>query len=207
MNKIIFGILLVAAFASTGSNAQAQQTGESCGEIDLDAPRLRCYDSLFRPSTTIATPAQSTGKWQVTTEVSPIDDSAKVYLRLVGDNGIKDRFGREEQMTLTIACRENTTSLWVYFGGNFMSDNQGRGRVTYRIDSHTAQTKSFGESNNNMALGLWTGGASIPFVKSLFDGERLYLQATPFSDSVVSDFFSIGGLEKAIKPLREACNW
>lgn len=207
MSKIAAAILIFAFVATAGLAAQAQDTGQDCGNIDSDAPRLRCYDALFRPTTSVALPSQSIGKWRVSTEISPIDDSTKVFLTLTSDNGITNRFGQKSQMQFTIACRENTTSMWFYFGGNFMSDTAGSGRVTYRIDSAAARTKSFVESSNNEALGLWNGGSSIPFVKSLFGRSRLYVQAQPYNESTVSDFFSVAGLEEAIKPLREACHW
>jgi len=200
-------ILAILTIFLTEIPSFAKETGESCIEIKMDSSRLKCYDSIYRPSSITASQTQLTGKWQVRSEISPIDDSTKVFVSLTGNDGIVNRFGQKENMSIYIACRENTTSLYIYFGGNFMSDNQGAGRITYRVDNNTAKKKSFTESNNNEALGLWNGGSSIPFIKSLFGGNRLYVQATPYNENAISDFFSITGLEEAIKPLREACNW
>lgn len=88
-----------------------------------------------------------------------------------------------------------------------MSDHAGAGRVAYRINDQTADTRDFNVSSDNEALGLWNSGSSIPFIEKLFGAEQLFVQATPFSDSAVNNFFDIGGLETAIVPLREACHW
>jgi len=88
-----------------------------------------------------------------------------------------------------------------------MSDLEGRGTVTYRIDTAKAQKKEFTESTDHEALGLWNGGSAIPWIKAMFGGARMYVEATPFSESAVSDFMPISGLEEAIKPLRESCGW
>ncbi|RYF35466.1 MAG: hypothetical protein EOO38_28875 [Cytophagaceae bacterium] len=88
-----------------------------------------------------------------------------------------------------------------------MSSLQGAGRVTFRVDNQKAETKNFEESNDHEALGLWSGGSSIPWIKSLFGGDRMYVEATPYSESRISDFFPIAGLEESVTPLREACGW
>lgn len=106
-----------------------------------------------------------------------------------------------------MACRENETNLWIRFGECFMSSIQGKGRVTYRLDSEQAATRNFRESNNNMALGLWSGGTAIPFIKNMIGHDQMIVRATPFSDSTVTGEYNIAGLEEAVKPLREACNW
>jgi type VI secretion system protein VasI len=204
---VIFASLLLAASNSKAENLKIAP--EDCAQIELNNLRLECYDSNFRPQERVNEPSPSVvqTKWNTRTVISPVDDSTNVFLSLEGDNGIIDRYGRRTEMSITIACRENTTSLYIHFGGHFMSDSFGAGRVTYRVDKRKAQVKSFTESNNHEALGLWNGGTSIPFIKNIFGGEKLYISATPYSESSVSDTFSIAGLESAIAPLRKACNW
>jgi len=109
-------------------------------------------------------------------------------------------------MRLYIQCRENTTLLYITFNGHFMSD-YANGRITYRLDSDKARTRSMQESSENMALGLWRGGASIPFIKGMFGHEKFLVRATPHSESQVTATFPIVGLEAAIEPLRKACHW
>lgn len=202
MKKAMF----LAAALAVAPHVQAQESLQSCAAKPV-SERLACYDALAEQEASESSVSTTQSEWIVRTTVSPVDDSKNVFLQVSGENGIQNQYGQNAEMTLTLACRENTTSAYVFFGGHFMSSLQGAGRVTYRIDKQPAQTKNFEESNNHEALGLWSGGTAIPFIKSLFGGTSLYLEATPYSDNRVSDFFPIAGLEGAIAPLRQACNW
>lgn len=175
----------------------------TCAAIDDPNRRLGCYDDLFRAVTT----AESAGKWAVEVEKSPLDDSTTVYVSLRSDKPLPGRFGQAEHASLYLRCKEGKTVAYIHFGGHFMSDNRGGGRVDYRIDMQPARHRMMEESNNNKALGLWNGKASIPFVKELFGGRSLYVRATPFSESMIEATFNISGLETAIEPLRKACKW
>jgi hypothetical protein len=75
--------------------------------------------------------------------------------------------------------------------------------IVSAISDAAAKTKSSDESNDNEALGLWSGGAAIPFIKELFGATTLLVRATPFNESAVTAELPIAGLEEAIKPLRE----
>lgn len=193
--------------------------------LSSDRARLSCYDrasgfqsvgqenadedagsSSAKPGNTQAEAPKPPSKWRVTTEISDIDDTTNVFMRLSSDDNIRGRFGASGPMRMHIACRENTTSLWIIFNGHHMSDYQ-YGTVTYRLDKTTARNKSMRESTDNQALGLWRGGSSIPFIKSMFGHEKMLIKATPYGESAVKATFTIAGLEDEISKLREACHW
>ncbi|NVJ95661.1 MAG: hypothetical protein HWD91_08745 [Marivivens sp.] len=182
------------------------QDASSCVSIENAEQRLQCFDQAFATPEEPATP-ELESDWSVTTDVSPLDDSKSVYLSVTSASPIMGRYGRLETGTLYIRCFENTTSLFTVWGGHFMSDNRGGGRVDYRIDDNPAAHVSMQESSDNEALGLWNGGVSIPFIKRLFGGETIFMRASPFNESPVEMTFNISGLEQAIEPLREACRW
>jgi len=199
-------LILGAAFLCAAAGAARGESLQSCAAITTSDQRLKCFDQLASeavPTTPIATQS----KWIVQTKTSPVDDTTNVYVELSGENGILDQYGQKSSITLELTCRENVTAAFFIFGGYFMSDLEGRGTVTYRIDKQAAQNKNFTVSTDNKALGLWSGGTAIPFIKSLLDGQRLYVEATPFSDNAVSDFLPISGLKDAISPLRKSCGW
>lgn len=194
-------LVFIALLISTQASADVEQ----CLNVEDDFERLDCYDRELGFGPQIST-TQGTGDWKVRTETSQMDDSTNVFLNIQSEDHTNCRYDSAPHK-LWIACRENKTTLWVWFGGCFMSGNQGKGRVTYRLDRDKASQISMRESNDNSALGLWNGGSSIPFIKKMFGKEQLLLRATPFSDSTVTGTFRIGGIEDAIEPLREACNW
>lgn len=202
LRRLSSATALLAAFSQYGF----AETLQTCA-AKPDAIRLACYDALAEATVSAKAVMPTASAWTVQIETSPVDDSKNVFLQVTGINGIPDRLGRDGDITLTLACRENVTSAILHFGGHFMSDLGNAGRVTYRIDTKPAQTKSFSESNNHEALGLWNGGTSIPWIKSLFGGTKMYVEATPYSENAISDFLPIAGLEEAVAPLREACGW
>lgn len=179
---------------------------EQCTVIENSLERLACYDAEAGFEPEVTEQAVSSGDWRVRTETSKIDDSTNVWLTLASEEQTNCPY-KDGSHSIHIACRENSTNIWIYFGECFMSSIQGKGQVTYRLDSEKAATKNFQESNNNMALGLWNGRQAIPFIEKMIGHERLIVRATPFSDSTVTGEYNISGLEEAIKPLQQACGW
>ncbi|WP_323784159.1 type VI secretion system-associated protein TagO [Thalassovita sp.] len=206
--------LAIIAFAVLGSQAIGSEDAKSrCAALKIDKTRLACYDALFRATDTsseqkpdVSQTLPNVDHWAVSTKQSPINDARNVILSTDAKEPTLGRFGNLTRATLLIACRENTTSLWIHFGGHFMSDYQ-HGTVTYRIDTAPAKKKRFRESNNHEALGLWDGRSSIPVIKSLFDHQKLFVRATPHSESAIDVEFNLTGLADVIKPLREECHW
>lgn len=189
--------------------AMAVDKPESCAAIDDGGERLVCYDSIFRTKTTVDTPPTGTPtKWQVTTAQSKIDDSKGVFLYIESDDDIPGKYGGQRaKASMVIRCMEGTTAMTLQFADHFMADNNGYGDVTFRVDDKKAITKGLDESTDNSALGLFNGGSSIPFIRSLFGANRLIVRATPFNESALTVTYSIAGLEETIKPLRETCKW
>ena len=174
----------------------ATQAPENCAKLTEADTRLACYDSIFGPSIPnkerVDEQAIDTQKppehWSVRETVSKIDDSNNVFLGTNALDTNRGRYGREVRLSLWTACRENSTSVWINFGGHFMSDYE-HGTVIYRVDKQDAKRKKFRESNDHEALGLWSGGSSIPFLKQLPGHDRLYIRATPHSESALEAVF------------------
>lgn len=203
MGFVMQRFYLPVLFSLISSVANAQDPA-SCVNISNPDDRLNCFDAAF---TEVIETVETGGSWNVRIENSQLDDSKSVFMNVPSDEPLRGRFGSMEYGTLFVRCRENTTSVFVVFGGHFMSDIQGKGRVDYRIDTASPQNVNMTASNDNNALGLWRGNQAIPFIRSLFGSERLLVRATPFSESSVEMTFNITGLEDQIQPLREACNW
>ncbi len=205
--RMRWSIGLLSMWLLLSGVAVGQTTGEGCGAIDDSAKRMICYDALFRTAT--STPViEGTGAWNITTETSRITDTTNVFVTLESDQPIPARFGGGGQKAvLNLRCRENTTSFTIWFGGQFMASSGGFDRVTYRIDDRPAVDDRWEESTNNEHMGHWSGGRSIPLIKSLFGAQNLLVRATPFNESAITIDFKVGGIEAAIEPLREACGW
>jgi type VI secretion system protein VasI len=216
-------VLLLYGMMMSSTAHASEKDPASCHIFTSTTARLGCYDratGFAEPAgatssaisdedsetTTEAQPVKPMGKWAVSTEKSPIDDTTNVFLSLASSEDISARFGGPGPMRVFLQCRENKTLIYFTFNGHFMSDHQ-HGKVTYRLDDAPSGTINMQESTDHEALGLWNGRASIPFVKKMFGHDTLLIRATPFSESPVTATFPITGLENAIEPLRKSCGW
>ena len=191
---------------ASGAGAPAF-TQEKCRSISDDAARLACYDLENEASKPTIDTGNSLGKWQKHSDTSQLTDDKNVFLQLESDDPVAGRFGGAEPATLIIRCRENTTSAFFVFNDLFMADIQGYGTIDYRLDDAPMKKLRANASTDNSALGLWSGGSAIPFIKSMLGKNRLVVRATPFNESAITVSFSISGLDEAVKELRETCHW
>lgn len=176
-----------------------------CAAKTSDVDRLACFDNIaskFGAEPKVTLPkVEDSGKWRVSTKTSPIDDSKNVYLRLIAEKPVSGKYGRESQPTLLIRCKENKTNLFIPFGFFLGSDST---RVTTRLDKEKARTSTWSISTDHEAI---FAPRDISFTKKLMQHDRLLVQLTPYGESPVMTEFDVRGLENAVKPLREACNW
>lgn len=230
MKQLIFApIALLCLSGSLPASEAIPDQISKCAGIASDDERLKCFDEIAAsqsantpdatqlpgdedkndPSSAFYTPVKPEPRdnWMVDHSKSKMDDSEVVKLTTLSSEPMRDRFQTKEPAALVIRCESNTTNAYIVFGGLFMSSNSGHGVVNYRVDDRKPSRVNMRESNNNMGLGLWSGGSAIPFIKNLMGGSKLYLEATPFSESRVSMTFDISGLDEVVKPLREACHW
>lgn len=161
-----------------------------------------------KPCTDEKGAAASIGRWRVTSETSPMDDSKTVVAILQSTSMVPGKYGGPSgQAEIALRCMENTTAVIFSVNDYFLADIQGYGVVEYRIDDKKAAKINTQESTDNMALGLWSGKRAIPFIKGLYGGEKLTLRITPFNESPITMDFDMKGVEDATKELRAACGW
>ncbi len=184
---------------------------KNCKTVPDDVERLACYDAAFGVFVAQPQPDEQVadlGKWERRIDVSALTDEKNVFLLLDSENQISGRYGNTMGTgRLWLRCMENTTAVLMDFNGHFMSDIQGYGRVEYRIDELPLATVSTATSTDNSTLGLWRGGASIPFIKRLIGHDQLIIRATPYNESPKTLTFDIRGIDEAIVELRETCSW
>ncbi|WP_071674888.1 type VI secretion system-associated protein TagO [Nioella nitratireducens] len=177
----------------------------ACIAITDDAARLSCYDDLFGAPPPAAPPVETA--WETRIERSDMTDDTNVYLTVQSNEPVHCGWGAGGHPTLYLRCRENTTAVIFSTGCHMASGFGGYGQVTYRLDRNDPRERGFTESTNNRSLGLWRGGQAIPFIRDMFGHDTLRARMTPFSENAIEMTFDISGVEEAVTPLREACNW
>ncbi|HHB7041937.1 TPA: type VI secretion system-associated protein TagO [Klebsiella pneumoniae] len=174
-----------------------------CQAEENGTKRLGCYDLLLPPNE-IQSPEEKsdTGKWQVSTVESDIDDSTNVFAMLTADLPISSNFGRTSTPVLFITCREKKTELFinwdVYLG-------LGETSMLHRLDKQKAVTKVWDISGNTKAV--FYRGRIIDFIKSLEKSGKMLAQITPYNENSATTTFDLKGLSEAIKPLQKSCGW
>jgi type VI secretion system protein VasI len=198
---IIFSLFIGGASAESNVPEQLAQ----CQNIAEDAQRLGCFDQIGKSKDAAkienAEP-QSVGKWEVSTDKSPIDDSKNVFVYLSAEDQIRGQFHQAITPSLAIVCREKKTDLYIDWS-TFLGIESTR--VLTRLDTKKATTRSWLLSTNNKAT--FYSGQTIAFIKELMKSEKIFVQVTPYGDNAAQTTFDLTGLSNAIKPLREACKW
>lgn len=202
-----FLIPLIMILVIAQSNV-APATVNNCVPIENDLDRLACYDNEAGRTPNVMEVQTETSAWQVVSAVSKLTDDPTVTLSVSTSEPVHCGFREPARASLYLRCMENTTSLFFATQCHLTSSKYNDyGHVDIRLDNDKAFTSRMNESTDNRALGLWSGGVSIPVIKKMFGKKRLIARMTPYSESPITMEMDITGLEIAIDPLREACGW
>ena len=205
MKKKLLVLLLPIIFTDFAfAKSLSISTIGSCKSINDNEQRLACYDAAFEVNTSVVE-TNSKSKWVITDEVSPIDDSKTVILSLKSDSPIKSDFSQVIP-TLNIQCKERETDFYINF--NIFLSTHDIKPIT-RIDSDKAVNGVEWSISTDYKALFYPGSQKKinEFIKTLKDKKKLFIQVTPFSKGSVNTTFDLTGLDEAIKPVREACNW
>jgi type VI secretion system protein VasI len=192
---VVITVSMQQATAAVDEKAYAK-----CAATNGDLSRLDCYDQLAVAEglvkKTNIVEVNDSGKWDISLNTNPIDDSKTVILSLNADSGGTQR----KPVTLFARCKSDTKELYIswndYLGRNSM--------VLTRIGKEKASTVAWGLSTDSKATFY---GGPIEFIKGMMKANTLIAQVTPYNDSPITAVFDTSGLSNAIKPLRETCHW
>lgn len=190
-----FGIAMLGS--SFIFNAAADTGGELCTSIANDNDRLKCYDAAFKPPKA-KTNSSKIGKWNISETINPLDDTKRVILDVESSTG-RSRWGKVP--TLILRCQSNKTEMYILWDDYLGRDSQP---VTIRVDSQGAVTLDWALSTDSKAT---FAPQPITLLKELLNSSKFIAQTIPYNSNPVTAVFDISGLDEAIKPLRETCNW
>jgi len=200
LSLVFLSVMLFVTFpasAEVGSKEVAK-----CAVITGDLARLSCYDKLAKDNNlsgkqSTAPAIKGTGKWHVSIDVNPIDDSKSVTLSLNADSG-QNKW--KKGISLIARCRSNTTEMYI----NWQDYLGGEARVLTRVGDSKALTSEWSLSTDKKAT---FRRAPITFLKKMLAANKLIAQVTPYNDNPITVVFDTSGLQNAIKPLRSTCGW
>lgn len=185
-------------------------TIEDCSKITTDAERLACFDSVSKQNETSAdAEAEGDGqksKWKLNTIQSKMDDSTSYSVRMLSDNQINEGENDNKYGTIYIACSKPFTTI-AFTTGDLLKEYDGTSLVRYRLDKEQAKTTDMVVAKPNYVIGFWEEKKSVPFIKDMLGHEKMIVEIKRYGLGNATMEFSIKGIDEAIKPIRQACNW
>lgn len=207
----IWGIALFALMASPVMAIEDQALAK-CAVMEGDLDRLSCFDDLVRDAgldapqpQAVPETASNAGKWAVSRDKNPLDDSERVVLILRADSG-SSRFSGP--IGFIARCQSNSTEAYINWGDYLGNDGTFRNEyknVTVRIGDGQASTQRWSLSTDSKATFApsWAGD----LLKKMAATNKLVVQTTPYNESPVTAIFDTTGMADALEPLMEVCGW
>lgn len=207
MYRTILALLIV--FAPVRGNGQAV---EDCVGITNDSYRLACFDNLFgdagnsgsQPIT--GSNSRTTGVWDVSIDVNPLDDTPRVVLFNSSSEG-QSSLG--DPILLGIRCVSGSVDIlinWAEFVGF-----DTRTSVRYRVGREDAISTMWNMSSDNEAT--FYPGNGIRLIEQMIAVDRtssdgtFVAQVFPAGGNSITAIWNLYGLTEAVEPLRDACGW
>ncbi len=186
-------ITIVFSIALSANIALANDT--QCSTIKSEKERLSCYDSMASSN---KNDNVGTGDWIIKDQINPINDTKSVIVGLRPHTG-KNKYGNAP--ALMFRCINGETDALVAWHA-FISNKETN--VTTRIGDDEAETLTWRISRDYKQTGH---PKPIEFIREVMKADKLVIQVSPYSDSSITTIYDTTGLENAIKPLRDVCDW
>lgn len=176
MRKLIL-LGFVSLLSTNVLSVELNKDIASCASINGELARLDCYDSLAKkhkleqPQSVIGIKPVGVGKWDLSEEVNPIDDSKTVTLFLEATTG-QNKWNKK--VYFVARCQSNETNVYIAWNDYLGS----KASVLTRIDSNKAVTSSWSLSTDSKAT---FHKKPIAFLKKMENSNKLIAQITPYN--------------------------
>jgi type VI secretion system protein VasI len=142
---------------------------------------------------------EDSGKWNVSTDINPLDDSQTTYLRLEADSG-SGKYGKP--IYLTIRDKSGSVDLFINWDSYISSSDSN---VVTRVGKSKSRSTNWNISTSNTAT-FYRGNPSN-FINELLQADKVVFQITPYNANTVTAIFDIRGLPNIIDPIMKSKGW
>ena len=203
------GYVAFGALEASASPTVSQMS--ECYQKSGTLEKVSCYDKLAvasgaKPNT--QTSSTGTGKWMVTEETNPLDDS-KTYVAILSEDEKRTGF-MNKTVSLILRCKSDTTEVYIswgdYLGDDGTSVYSDYKNVIERLDSEQARTRKWSVSTNNTST-FAPENADIDLVMALDKADRYVVQTTPYGENPKTASFTLDGINGVAAKIAQTCNW
>ncbi|MGZ9109296.1 MAG: hypothetical protein ACXW4B_10820 [Micavibrio sp.] len=202
----LIAFMLVLSPAPVHAQADYKELGlrmKNCKSITSLITRSQCYDAVVLDfdleSLNRLDIGKGMGKWKVTTEKSPVDDTQNVFASILGDEYIQNRQGKATKPSLILRCKEQKVEGYILW-------DEKLGYVDVLVNTRIGKGEQEGA---RWKLSADKTAAFIPdptaFAQSLIGQDSLYTSIwIPSADPIATNY-DIRGSALALQPLLDAC--
>lgn len=207
-----FPVRLLSLFALVGSltaeDALKQDTLRqeiaAAAAIPNSVDRLAAFDQIaarhkLAPESNKQVTTPTPGKWRVSTDISPVDDSQTVFGVLECDEPTRIGYNRTVVPALAIRFKEGKLEAYIIYGVFLGSDLI---EATIRFGKDAPQTQRFSISSDHKAA--FVRGDVSAFLQKLSASETLLVRLTPYGENPITVSFSTEGVQKVLDAVAEA---
>lgn len=145
------------------------------------------------------------GKWIVSNDINPLDDSKTTIASLAADEGTS-RF--DGPVNFIARCQSNKTQVYVvwhdYLGDDSRSVYEDWKHVEVRVGDEKSQRQRWSVSTDSQAT---FAPNAISLLRKMAKEKRMVMQTTPYNEPPTTAVFDLTGAEKAINQVAATCNW
>jgi|GEM_PF-6856108 len=145
--------------------------------------------------------------WTIKTTATDGTRRGSVFLATHSINQKLSDSGPTRPAKMLIRCLDNKTAVLFEFPGYEMSDYREFSEVVYHTGGKTDEILELSLASDKSVLGVWQGFRAIPFVRKLFEKQKLQILATAKNGTDLEANFNITGIEETISGLRNTCEW
>jgi type VI secretion system protein VasI len=189
-------------------NADVNNDLRICDGITGRIKRDKCFYAL-QGQLSNAVPNTSSNtmmKWRVNKESSRDVGSSNIIISLDATASIFGRPAKANTASLILWCKDRKPAVSVVTGmspQNFTYGPDG-GVVIIQFDKEKSKRHHVLQSNDEKAIFL---EKSEGLINKMIQHNRMFLTFSPFNSSPAMATFDLRGLEDAMKPLKNTCNW
>lgn len=194
--RLLLFVLLIAVPVAAQDDLKREIAAIAAMRNDLQ--RLAAFDA-FAAKLGLAPGSQATtsvaGKWSVSREVSPVDDSVTVTAHLQADSPAPSRRGRDGP-AMILRYKEGKVDAYVVFDTFLGSEST---TATVRFGKDPAVEQRWWISTDHKAA--FVMGDALEFMRKLEQSDTFLIRVTPYSESPVTVSFSTAGVSKVVEAI------